>query len=368
MATPLAPVRRKKNSNRPAWMTQEILRAVRRKKRIWRAIRGGQITEEYKEAEKKVRNLIRNSKRGFEKKLAAGGGGNKRPFFAYIKRRTQSRPSIGPLKSQDGKTASDSQGIAELLNACFKEVFTREEEGEAPDPENLQTESVLTTIQFRVSDVRKKIRSLKAEGAAGPDGIGPRVLQELQQEMAPALAAVFTKSMEEGVVPADWRDANVTPIFKKGAKSSPSNYRPVSLTSVSCRVMESLIRDAITSHLTANKLIKKSQHGFDKDRSCVTNLLEFLEQATTVVDGGAGSDIIYLDFAKAFDKVPIKRLLKKVRAHGIHGQVLHWIESLLEGQEAESCFEWQIFFMEGSAIRSNEGQRAGAAPIRDLYQ
>jgi hypothetical protein len=82
------PARRKRNSNRPAWMTQEILRAVRRKKRIWRSIRGGQITEEYKEAEKKVKNLIRNSKRGFEKKLAAGGGGNKRPFFAYIKRRT----------------------------------------------------------------------------------------------------------------------------------------------------------------------------------------------------------------------------------------------------------------------------------------
>ncbi len=171
------------------------------------------------------------------------------------------------------------------------------------------------------------------QGAAGPDGIGPRVLQELQQEMAPALAAVFTKSMEEGVVPADWRDANVTPIFKKGAKSSPSNYRPVSLTSVSCRVMESLIRDAITSHLMANKLIKKSQHGFVKDRSCVTSLLEFLEQATTVVDGGAGFDIIYLAFAKAFDKVPIKRLLKKVRAHGIHGQILHWIESWLRGRK-----------------------------------
>jgi len=107
--------------------------------------------------------------------------------------------------------------------------------------------------------------------------------------------------MEEGVVPADWRDANVTPIFKEGAKSSPSNYRPVSLTSV----MESLIWDAVTTHLTENKLIKNSQHGFLKDRSCVTNLLEFLEEATTVVDGGAGFDIIYLDFAKAFDKVPI---------------------------------------------------------------
>jgi hypothetical protein len=131
--------------------------------------------------------------------------------------------------------------------------------------------------------------------------------------------------MEEGVVPADWRDANVTPIFKKGAKSSPSNYRPVSFTSVSCRVMESLIRDAVTAHLTANKLIKNSQHGFLKD-----NL--------TVVDGGAGFDIINLDFDKAFDKVPIKRLLKKVRAHGISGQILHWMESWLVGRRQRVVF------------------------------
>ena len=326
------PERRKRNNNRPAWMTQEILRAIRRKKRIWRTVRGGQITEEYREAEKKVRNLIRNSKRSFEKKLAAGGGGSNRPFFAYIKHKTQSRPSIGPLKNSEGETVSDSQGMAELLNTCFKEVFTKENAEETPEPDNLQTDTVLTSIQFRVQDVIKKIKNLKTEGAAGPDGFGPRVLQELQREIAPALAAIFTKSMEEGVVPADWRDANVTPIFKKGAKSTPSNYRPVSLTSVSCRVMESLIRDAITTHLTANKLIKNSQHGFLKDRSCVTNLLEFLEEATTVVDGGAGFDIIYLDFAKAFDKVPIKRLLKKVRAHGISGQILHWIESWLVGR------------------------------------
>jgi len=326
------PVRRKRNSNRPAWMTQEILRAIRKKKRIWKTIRGGPVTDEYRQAEKKVRNLIRNSKRKFEKKLAAGGGGSNRPFFAYIKQKTQSRPSIGPLKNSDGETVTDSQGMAELLNACFKDVFTKESAEEAPEPENLQTESVLTTVQFRVRDVIKKIRNLKTDGAAGPDGFGPRVLQELQQEIAPALAAIFTKSMEEGVVPADWRDANVTPIFKKGAKSSPSNYRPVSLTSVSCRVMESLIRDAVTTHLTENKLIKNSQHGFLKDRSCVTNLLEFLEEATTVVDGGAGFDIIYLDFAKAFDKVPIKRLLKKVRAHGISGQILQWIESWLAGR------------------------------------
>jgi hypothetical protein len=138
--------------------------------------------------------------------------------------------------------------------------------------------------------------------------------------------------MEEGIVPDDWKEANVTPIFKKGAKSKPENYRPVSLTSVSCKIMESIIRDAMTQHLQTNKLIKDSQHGFLKDRSCVTNLLEFLEKATTVVDSGKGFDVIYLDFAKAFDKVPVERLLNKCRAHGIRGRVLHWIRGWLTGR------------------------------------
>jgi hypothetical protein len=124
----------------------------------------------------------------------------------------------------------------------------------------------------------------------------------------------------------------VTPIFKKGAKSKPENYRPVSLTSVSCKIMESIIRDAMTEHLHNCNLIKKSQHGFLKDRSCVTNLLEFLEKATSVVDSGKGFDVIYLDFAKAFDKVPLERLLSKCRAHGIRGLVLCWIRSWLTGR------------------------------------
>jgi hypothetical protein len=97
--------------------------------------------------------------------------------------------------------------------------------------------------------------------------------------------------------------------------------------------MESVLRDGITQHLTVNKLINNSQHGFLKDRSCVTNLLEFLEVASTVVDSGDGFDIIYLDFAKAFDKVPRERLLRKIYAHGIRGPILGWIRSWLTGRK-----------------------------------
>ena len=146
--------------------------------------------------------------------------------------------------------------------------------------------SFLTDCSISVSDVRKKIRGLRSEAAAGPNGVGPRVLKELQDGLAPALAHVFRQSMREGVVPADWKTAHVTPIFKKGAKSDPVNYRPVSLTSVCFKLMESIIRDEIISHLDRNKLIRASQHGFAKGRSCVTNLLEFLEKTTKLVDEG----------------------------------------------------------------------------------
>ena len=120
---------------------------------------------------------------------------------------------------------------------------------------------------------------------------------------------------------ADWRTANVTPIFKKGARIKPENYRPVSLM----------------AHLEENMLMNPSQHGFMPRKSCATNLLEFFEVVTRTVDDGKNMDIIFLDFSKAFDKVPKERILANLAAHGIGGQVLHWVRSWLT---ARSQIQW----------------------------
>jgi len=112
--------------------------------------------------------------------------------------------------------------------------------------------------------------------------------------------------MDEGSVPEDWKKSNVNPIFKKGSRSQAENYRPVSLTSVICKVFESLIRDAMVKYLEDNFLIGDSQHGFRKGRSCLTNLLSFLDKVTGSIDSGDSVDVVFLDFAKAFDKVPHK--------------------------------------------------------------
>jgi hypothetical protein len=151
----------------------------------------------------------------------------------------------------------------------------------------------------------------------------------LRDELAPVLADIFNKSLRTGGVPKDWREANVAPIFKKGKRSAPENYRPVSLTSVCCKLLESVIKDKIMQHLKKHKLIRNSQHGFLPGRNCTTNLLSFFEKVTKEVDSGRAFDAIFLDFAKAFDKVPTERLLKKVRSHGISGSLLNWIRNWL---------------------------------------
>ena len=117
------------------------------------------------------------------------------------------------------------------------------------------------------------------------------------------LELLFNKSIQTGVIPEEWKKANVTPIFKKGTKGDPGNYRPVSLTSVPCKLLETIIKDRIMQHLIANKLIKESQHGFMPGKSCASNLVTFMDTVTTAVDEGDSVDIFYLDFAKAFDEV-----------------------------------------------------------------
>ena len=134
-------------------------------------------------------------------------------------------------------------------------------------------------------------------------------------------------------MPSEWKTANVTPIHKKGSKSDPGNYRPVSLTCIPCKLQEACIKDAIMKHLLEAALINDSQHGFMSRRSCTTNLLQFLERVTSEVDMGRAMDVIYLDFSKAFDKVPHRRFIEKFRSLGIGGEVVQWIEEWLRGRK-----------------------------------
>ena len=130
----------------------------------------------------------------------------------------------------------------------------------------------------------------------------------------------------KGIVPSEWKEANITPLFKKASRDKPDNYRPVSLTSVIYKLLETLIRDHMVECLVKHNLINTFRHGFLKARSCLTNILCFFEEITNWVDDGSPVDVVYLDFQKAFDKVPHQRLLLKLKTHGIGNGVINWIE------------------------------------------
>ena len=223
--------------------------------------------------------------------------------------------------------------MATELNNFFASTFTREEITNIPTPEPMRTRTKLTGTWITTGKVKRKIKNLKPHSAAGLDGIAPRFLLNCIDQIAPVLAMLYRKSVETGQVPEEWRQANVVPKFKKGSKKEAGNYRPVSLTCVSCKLLESILKDDIMQHLTSNKLLKKSQHGFMAGKSCTTNLLEFLKKVTEAAGKGKSVDIVYLDFAKAFDKVPTERLLKKLTGHGVGGKIKNWIASWLKDRK-----------------------------------
>ena len=296
----------------------------------------------------KASKLVRLAKRDFERKIAKNIKKDSKTFSKYARSKTRVKSTIGPLIDGNGGLTCDDQEMGQMLNAFFASVFTTESVDELPECKNIfygNEEHKLSNYHISSSMVKDKLLKLKLNKAPGVDLVGTNMLVELADEISDTVAELFTKSLTEGEVPPDWKLANVTPIFKKGNKSNVSNYRPVSLTVNLCKVFESIMRDEMIKHLQRHSLIKSSQHGFVSNRSCLTNLLVFMEEVTSYIDKGYPIDVIYLDFQKAFDKVPHKRLLLKLVAHGIDGNVLKWIENWLKNRKQRvvinGCFsDW----------------------------
>ena len=139
--------------------------------------------------------------------------------------------------------------------------------------------------------------------------------------ISPTLVLVFQASLLQGRVPAEWKSAYVTPIFKKGDKSTPANYRTISLTAQCCKVMEHIIHSQVMSHLDSHQILSDQQHGFRK-RSCESQLIITLHNIAAGLDAGEQIDAVLLDFSKAFDKVPHERLLIRLRTTVSGGQSL----------------------------------------------
>ena len=194
--------------------------------------------------------------------------------------------------------------------------------------------------------VLKLLNNLNIHKASGPDGLSARVLKEYSSEISPMLALIYNESLAQGTVPDDWRQANVAPVLKKGDKYNAANYRPVSLTCICCKTLEHIIVSNINKHLAFESILADCQHGFRSQRSYETQLVQFYHDMVSNLDGARDrcqkqTDVIIMDFAKAFDKVPHRRLLYKLDHYGIRGFTHKWISSWLSERSQKVVLDGQ---------------------------
>ena len=329
-------------------LSKEAIRKIMLKQTMWRVYRRTRKDEDYvkyKEALNAATTKIRQSKRSYEQKLACNIKNDSKSFYAYVRSKQNVQDKVGPLEDSAGNIISHGFLMAEDLNGYFSSVFTKEDISSLPvaDAKFQGAKSdYLGPLVVTPELVAKKIKAMKDNKSPGVDGIPPKLLMETVEQISIPLTRVFNLSLKEGVVPFEWKEANIIPLFKKGSRNKSENYRPVSLTSVICTLLERLIKDHMVDFLVKHKLLNSSQHGFLKARSCLTNMLCFLEEITKWIDVGSPVDIIYLDFQKAFDKVPHQRLLLKLKAHGIGDSITDWIEQWLTDRRQRVVVDGEV--------------------------
>ncbi|KAF4803887.1 hypothetical protein TURU_012424 [Turdus rufiventris] len=257
-----------------------------------------------------------SSHRGFED--------NKKYFHKYINGKRKSKTKFCSLLDAGGNLVTADEKV-EVLNAFFASAFR----GKMTCPQDYCPPGLVNSVReqngppvIQEEAVRELLCLLDVHKSMGPDGIYPRVMREMSDELLNPLSIIYQQSWLTGEVPDYWKLANVMPIHKKGRKDDPGKYRPVSLTSVPSKVMEQFILSIITQHLQDGQGIRPSQHGFRRGRSCLTNLITYYYQGTHPVDVRNAGVVVYLDFSKAFDTVSHSILQEKLAAHSLDRSTL----------------------------------------------
>ena len=316
------------------WITHGMKERTRKKHRMYRKARKSGNPDHmsaFWDYKKQSAKEMKKAKVRYVNKRVLGEleDGNTKPFYRYIKSLRMDNIGLPPLKSTNTLVTSALDKATILLNE-FSSVFTCEDTTFIP---------WLSPAQYKIGEVvaqepgvRKLLLRLKPHKASSPDQIPNRVLKELAWELSPALTALYNQSLTSGCIPKDWSRALISPVYKKGYVHEASNYRPVSLTSVACKILEHIVCKHLLDHLERHNLLTTLQHGFRKAHSCESQLLITLDDLCATFDKMTQTDVGIMDFSWAFDTVPYERLLGKLAHYSIQGRTNSWICAFLTGR------------------------------------
>jgi hypothetical protein len=331
---------------RPKWFSSGIKTAIAQKYKVFARLIAASarneksIRVEYNKQCRLVKKLVKRARREYEMKIASESKSNPKLVYSYINNQLKNKSGIKSLVGKDGIELRGIEEITECLNNEFLEAFTKDD-GQTEPNTSLMHKSIKIVSKmsidpetaFNQDAVKIRLESLDLYKAPGVDGISPFVLNKCSDVLSYPLSLMYIKSFKTGMVPSAWKSANVSPIFKKGVKSCPSNYRPVSLTSILCRVKERILRDEMVRYLITNKLISQDQHGFVPAKSCITNLIETMDIVTEALNRGFFVILILLDFSRAFDTVCHRFLIAKLEAYGFDAAIVNWIRNFLSNRK-----------------------------------
>ena len=279
----------------------------------------------------KIRDAIEDDISSRERKAVECVKSNPRYFYSYAKKFSKLKSNIGPIKDGDGALHHEPEKMAQLLQEQFSSVFSNPENTDLKDTTNTlpKIPSSFNSFEFNEDDIIEAINEIDPNSSTPNNDIPAKVIKACKSSLAKAFTLLWKDSYDNSNIPQCFKNQFIAPIYKKDSKLDPANYRPISLTSHVIKIFERVVRKNLVRYLEENNLLSSKQHGFRKGRSCLTQLLKHYDTILNNYLNNTETDVIYLDYAKAFDKVDHQLLLKKLHHYGIGGKVYDWIEQFL---------------------------------------
>ena len=348
---------KKRSTPKKPWISSGIVKSIRKKHSLYKKYRSSNFNEEYGNEYKKYRNMlvtiIKNAKRMYYSESFSENRNNMRKTWGIIKELISRNDKNKKTKIEQllicdegtNKVVSSDEGIANELNHYFVSIGSTL--AKKIPTVNLDFENYLARRNeksffwkpIKETEVFDSLNALDAKKSHGYDKLPVRLIKDAIPYIVAPLTYIFNLSLEKGEFPDALKTAKVTPLYKKGPKTDPGNYRPISVLPVIAKVFEKLANGRLMNFLESNKILYEHQYGFRKRYSTKLSLINLVDTLIKSMDKGKPTLGIFIDFKKAFDTIDHEILLGKLKNYGIRGIVLQWFQSYLSNRSQVLCYK-----------------------------